>query len=243
MIRKPESLATKVLGAIMEKETGAPTWRMIFAYPEHCNFKTTLKNFTAITTMLKAAKLLSPVSLVDNDTTSALSILYSPADLWMTSGIELQLHTKLRMDEIFQLHPTEHYLQPIDQDELSSSASRLLNRIDAGTVIVSPRLQSLLLGPHPQTQDSLSATLLARDLKGFPLEVLSTKTIRTALSQEEPTEEEIKQAPHWRRLWKEKLEHRSRTILWRLYHNKLSNGQRLHKINPERPETCHSCND
>ncbi|KAK3835587.1 MAG: hypothetical protein J3R72DRAFT_526601 [Linnemannia gamsii] len=36
-----------------------------------------------------------------------------------------------------------------------------------------------------------------KDLKGFLLEVLSTRTIRTALLQEEPTEEEIKQAPLW----------------------------------------------
>jgi hypothetical protein len=243
MIKKPESLATQVLGAVIEKETGAPTWRMVFAFPNHCNFRTALQHFSAITTMIKSTKQLSVISLADNDTTSAISILHSPADLWLTSGTDFQLHTKLRMDELFQLHPTEHYLQPIDWDEASSSARRLLNRIDAGTVICSPRLQSLLEGPHPQAQDKLSSALLARDLKGFPLEVLSTRTIRTALSQEEPTEEETKQAPHWRRLWKEKLEHRSRTILWRLHHDKLSNGQRMHKINPERPATCHTCGE
>jgi hypothetical protein len=52
-----------------------------------------------------------------------------------------------------------------------------------------------------------------------------------------------KASTHWRRLWKEKLEHRSRTILWRLYHDKLSNEQRMHKINPERPATCHTCGE
>ncbi|KAF9124762.1 hypothetical protein BG015_005031, partial [Linnemannia schmuckeri] len=214
---------------------------MVFAFPDHYNCKTALKNFSAITTLIKSTKCLSPVALPDNDTTSAASILNSPADLWLTSGTELQLHTKLRMDALFQLHPTELFLLPIEREELSSSACRLLNRIDAGTVIYSPRLQPLLASPQTQAQDELSATLLARSLRGFPLEVLSTKTTRTALSQEDPTEEDIKQAPHWKRLRKGKLEHRSRTILWRFYRNKLSNGQQMHKIDPKRPATCHTC--
>ncbi|KAG0371805.1 hypothetical protein BGX24_001155 [Mortierella sp. AD032] len=81
MIRKPGSLATKVLGSVFEKETGAPTWKIIFAFPDYCNFKTTLKKFSAITTMIKSTKLLTPVSLADNNTTPSISMLYSPADL------------------------------------------------------------------------------------------------------------------------------------------------------------------
>ncbi|KAF9116325.1 hypothetical protein BGW39_002753 [Mortierella sp. 14UC] len=128
------------------------------------------------------------------------------------------------MNELYQLHPTDNYLVPIDQAELSSSAFCLLNRIDTGTVVCSPRLQALLAGPQPQMADTLSTAFLAKDLKGFPLQVLTTKAIRTALLQEEPTEKEAKQLPHWRRFWKETLERRSRTVLWRYYQNKMSNG-------------------
>jgi hypothetical protein len=159
----------------------------------------------------------------------------------MSSGIEKTLHTPLRMDEIYQLHPTEHYLIPIDLDALSSSAYRLLNRINNGSVICSPRLETLLSGPQPQSQESLTTTLLGRELKDFPLHALSTRAIITTLSQEEATEEEISQAPHWKRLWRERLEHRSRTILWRNYHNKLSNGSRMHKMVAGLPENCHTC--
>ncbi|KAK3817831.1 MAG: hypothetical protein J3R72DRAFT_497820 [Linnemannia gamsii] len=49
----------------------------------------------------------------------------------------------------------------------------------------------------PDTRRAINRPL-AIDLKGFHLEVLSTKTIHTALSQEEPKQEDIKQAPHWR---------------------------------------------
>jgi hypothetical protein len=50
MIKKPDSLASKILGTVMEKETGAPVWQMVIAFPTHCNFKSTLKTFSDITT-------------------------------------------------------------------------------------------------------------------------------------------------------------------------------------------------
>jgi hypothetical protein len=113
---------------------------------------------------LKATKHLSPTHLNDN-TTLAQVLLHSPADLWLSSGTENPLNTKLHMDELYQIHPTDNYLIPIDQDRLSTAAYRLSNRIDEGTVVYSPRLLALLEGPHHHQEDSLSTVFFAKTLK------------------------------------------------------------------------------
>jgi hypothetical protein len=146
-----------------KRDRGA-TWKMVVAFPIYCNFKSTLKIFSAITTLLKTAKHLSSTHLHDN-TISALAMLHSPADLWITSRIACLYSIMLRTDELRQLHSMDNCPTPIEQDSLSTAVYRLSNQADDIMVACSPRLFALLEDPKPQQEGTSLTILLDKNLK------------------------------------------------------------------------------